>query len=187
MTDLLAAYEWVEGCAELDAYCVSVTVGLDMQAVADAFQVDPSTMRPASFAEQRELATPYPDGFGNDTVGIDRLGAAVIALQQNGWAGVEEARGIRLSKSGRYAAAYRSVNADMSLMVAQHGVIERVFDPLLYDADGALEEEAGLPFGHPGSPGVAAFALLERLTGVRLTREWVLEDRHPTYRRNPDS
>lgn len=185
MTDLLAAYEWVEGCAELDAYCVAVAVGPDLQAVAEAFGVDPSTTRAATFAGQLELATPYPDGFGNDTVGIDRLGDAVIALQANGWAGVEEARATRVSQAGRYAAVYRSVNADMSLVVARDGGMLRAFDPLLYDAEGALDEEAGLPFGHPGSPGAAAFALLERLTGARLTREWVLENRHPTYRRDP--
>jgi hypothetical protein len=186
MTDPAAVYGWLEGRAEFDAYCVSVTLGLDGQAVADAFQVDPATMRAATFAEQLELAAPYPDGFGNDTVGIDRLGDAVIALQANGWAGVDEACATLLSQRGRHVGVYRSVNADMQLVVAEAGTILRTFDPLLYDAAGAMDEEAGLPFGHPGRPDVAAFALLERLTGVCLTRDWVLETRHPTYRRNPD-
>jgi hypothetical protein len=40
---------------------------------------------------------------------------------------------------------------------------------------GGIAEELGLPFGHSVSPGVGQFVMIERLTGVRLTREWLLE------------
>ena len=58
---------------------------------------------------------------------------------------------------------------------------------LLYESAGALPEEAGLPFGHPGHPAAAGFVLLERLTSIRLTKSWVLDQPHPCYQRDPEA
>jgi hypothetical protein len=80
---------------------------------------------------------------------------------------------------------YSSVNADARFVHARGGIVIRVFDPLLYEPEGALAEEAGLPFGEPGRSRAAALALVERLTGVQLRRDWLLDIHHPTYRKDP--
>jgi Family of unknown function (DUF6461) len=168
-----------------DAYCVSVAVGADVADVVTAFACDPGSRRLATLNQQLDMATPYPDGGGNDTVSVDQLPGAVICAELNGWAGVSGERASLLSRRGRYVSVYRNVNAVMQVQYADAGEIVRSFDPLLYDSEGAISEEQGLPFGHPGSPDMAQFVLMERLTAVRLTREWLLETPHPTYRRDP--
>jgi Family of unknown function (DUF6461) len=182
-----AAYGWTGGERQLDAFCVSVAAGASPAAAVAVFAADPASTRTVTFAGQRDMAAPYPDGMGNDTVAIDALAGAAVCAQANGWAGVDEARAAALSAPGPYIATYRSVNADMLVVVARDGRVVRAFDPLLYDGSGALREELGLPFGQPGKPVAAAFALAERLTGIRLTRAWLLEAPHPTYRRDPDA
>ena len=55
-----------------------------------------------------------------------------------------------LSQGGRYVAYFWNVNAVMEFVFAEHGVVLRDFDPLMYGNDGeperALAEEIGLPF-----------------------------------------
>ena len=74
-----------------------------------------------------------------------------------------------------------NVNAVMSFGFARAGAVVRAFDPLLYDGAGALRDEAGLPFGEPAAALGAAFVLAERLTSIRIQREWLLNRRRPTY------
>jgi hypothetical protein len=178
-------YEWADNCPDLDAFCVSVAVGSAPEAVAVAFSADPGGVRSGRFADQWDMKR--PDGFGNDTVQIDTVGSAVVCVEANGWAGIDDDRARRLSQAGPYVALYRSVNADMDVVHARAGQVVRRFDPLLYEADGAIPEEDGLAFGVPGGPVSASLALIERLTGVRLTRAWLLEDTHPTFRRDPET
>jgi hypothetical protein len=170
----------------MDAFCISVAVGADPSEAAEAFACDLSSLRMATFAEQWEMATPYPEGGGNDTVQIDVLGSAVVCSEANGWGGVDQKRAERLSAHGAYVSAYRNVNAVMQVLHASGGGTVRTFDPLLYEPAGALPEEAGLPFGHPGRPAAASLALIERLTSVLLTREWLLDLPHPAYLRQSD-
>jgi hypothetical protein len=176
-------YAWVEHAPALDAYCLTVVLGADPGGVLEAFAADPGSRRELTLAGQRSLAAPYPGG-GNDTVSVDVLAGAVVCAEANGWAGQHLPRAAALSSAGPYVSWYASVNADMTVLYARDGALVRDFDPLLYDAEGALPEEAGLPFGleHPGA---SAFAVAERLTGVRIERDWLLERPHPTYRRDP--
>ncbi|MEA2675378.1 MAG: hypothetical protein QOI92_2570 [Chloroflexota bacterium] len=183
--DDLEAYRWMEPSGMPDAYCVSVAIGAGVADVVAAFACDLGSRCLATFDQQWDLATPYPEGGGNDTVSIDEVPGAVICAELNGWAGVSDERASLLSRRGRYVSVYRNVNAVMQVLFADAGDVVRSFDPLLYDPEGAISEEQGLPFGHPGSPGMAQFVLMERLTGVRLTREWLLDTPHPTYRRDP--
>ena len=183
--DDLEAYRWMEPGGMPDAYCVSVAVGANVAEVVAAFACELASRRLVTFAQQDQMATPYPEGGGNDTVSIDELGGAVTCAEVNGWAGVSDERACLLSRRGRYISVYRNVNAVMQVLYAGAGEIVRSFDPLLYEPEGAIPEERGLPFGQSGSPAVAQFVLIERLTGVRLTKEWLLDTPHPTYRRDP--
>jgi Family of unknown function (DUF6461) len=83
------------------------------------------------------------------------------------------------SMLGRVVSAYWNVNGVMRFLVADAGRITRRFDPVIYgDAEGnPLPEEADLPFGEPGEP-LSAMSLLlaERLTGQRVTRDWLMSE-----------
>jgi hypothetical protein len=176
-------YEWADGCPGLDAFCVSVAVGSDPAAAAAAFAADLGTQRPARLADGWEISQ---SEFGNDVVQIDVLGGAAVCMEPNGWAGIDAERAARLSRAGPYVALYRSVNADMDFVHARAGRVVRRFDPLLYDADGAISEEEGLAFGVSGAISTS-LVLIERLTGVRLARAWILDEEHPTFLRDPEA
>jgi hypothetical protein len=119
----------------------------------------------------------------------------VVTFEPHGWHGVEAELALPLYEQGRYVAYFWNVNAVMQFVFAQGGSLMRDFDPLLYDNDGeggrALPEERDLPFpaGDTRSvtPGRASLALTERLTGIEITRSWLLDKPHPTYRVNPES
>jgi len=176
-------YGWADGCPDLDAFCVSVAVGSDPAAAVVAFAADPAAERPVRFAEGWWISR---SDFGCDVVQIDVLDGAALCVEPNGWAGVDDDRAAGLSHAGPYAAVYRSVNADMDFVHARAGSVVRRFDPLLYEADGAIPEEEGLPFGVSGAVS-GSFTLIERLTGVRLSQAWLLDDEHPTFLRDPEA
>jgi hypothetical protein len=179
------AYRWVSTDPRMDAFCIAVIPSTDAAVAIDAYACNFDSRRDALFAEQFEMAVPYPQGGGNDTVQIDQLEHVVVAVEANGWAGTEDPRPAELSRSGTYVAVYENVNALMQVVVARQGRVERRFDPFLYDVEGALPEETGLPFDKPELADSAMLLLVERLTGVRLTQGWVLEQPHPAYTRDP--
>ena len=104
---------------------------------------------------------------------------AVFLLQPNGFFGEQLARS--LSGRGRAVTFSCSINADMQVVVAEEGAVVREFDPLLYDADGALAEEAGLGFGDDEvSSAAAVFAFIARL-GLPVPSDAQLSEPLPTY------
>ena len=182
--ELPDAYRWVSSDPLMDAYCIAVIPTADAGAVAAAYGCALDSRRDVLFAEQSAMAVPYPHGWGNDTVQIDRLEHAVLALESNGWAGTEEPPQ-RLSVGGTYVAVYRNVNAVSQVVVARDGELVRQVEPGLGDDEGRLPEELGLPWDDPTLWSASMFALLERLTAVHLTRSWLLEQPHPAYTRDP--
>jgi hypothetical protein len=89
---------------------------------------------------------------------------------------VQEETATRVSRAGALAAYYRSVNADMTFVHAVDGAVVASFDPLLDDVPDALAADAaGLDFAGDAVVG-ASFALLERLTGIRVEQRWLLDE-----------
>jgi hypothetical protein len=128
-------------------------------------------------------------GFGNDVVQVAAFDAGVVTIEPNGWHGIDGRVAEDLSRDGSYAAFFWNVNAQMTFVYAQNGVVVRELDPLLYDGGSeALPEEKDLPFprgdAKASTPRRAALALLDLLTGVRVTRPWLLDVPRPTYRRH---
>jgi uncharacterized protein DUF6461 len=119
--------------------------------------------------------------WGSDMVQIDEIDSWTVLIEPNGWVTAFGDALSRLSEGGRAANVLWNVNANMRFGWAVDGRLLRLFDPLLYDAEGALPEEAGLPFGHPGSPRGAALALMTRLTGVVIDPAWLLDRARPTF------
>ena len=117
-------------------------------------------------------------------VQVDQMDGWTVVVEPNGWLLTVPATAELVSAGGELVSVFWNVNASTLFTVAKGGVIIRRFDPLLYDQPSIgdpLPEEAGLPFGHPGEPRVAAVELAERLTGVRLTRDWLVNQPHPTW------
>jgi len=117
-------------------------------------------------------------------VQVDVVDAWTVIVEPNGWMLTSPGTAERVSVGGELVSLYWNVNALMQFIAARDGTLIRRFDPLLYKQQSIgrpLPEEADLPFGHPGDPRGAAIQLAERLTGVRLTRDWLLNDRHPTW------
>jgi hypothetical protein len=73
-----------------------------------------------------------------------------------------------------------NVNANMQFAFARQGSLVRLFDPLLYDPAEALPQEGEFEWG-THQPRASALALMERLSGVRFDRDWLLTAVRPTY------
>jgi hypothetical protein len=119
--------------------------------------------------------------WGSEITLIDRLADWTVAIQPVGYGTSLPEEVARLSAGGEAASVYWNVNAVMSASFARDGTLLRTFDPLLYDAAGALHEEYGLPFGVAHAR-AAALAFMARITGVVIEHDWLLAPRRATYR-----
>ena len=148
---------------------------------------------PRPLAEVDPFVVERVQGRAVHRVQLAAEGAWVVLLEGNGFAGVHPPVVSRLSQGARLVALYHSVNAVMTFVHAEDGVVTRRFDPLLHpdDQEGvALPEEAGLVFGwdeaqhdagRPRDPYRSAVVLVERLTGIALTSRWLLEAPRPVW------
>lgn len=100
------------------------------------------------------------------------------------WGLVTEEQVVALSRLRGLAASYgNTVDGDDHILVARDGEVVRSFDPFLdhdYLKSKRLPEETGLDLENDTGP--ASWTLLERLTKVRITQEWLMDEDHPAYR-----
>jgi hypothetical protein len=149
---------------------------------ASAFSVVERLLPDRTVLEAADAAFQLEDfAWGSEVTLIDRLADWTVAIQPNGWGTSLPEEVTRLSVGGQAANVYWNVNAVMSASFARDGALVRTFDPLLYDAAGALDHEQGLPFGVHHAR-AAALAFMARVTGVVIERDWLLAPRRPTYR-----
>ena len=172
-------YKWTE---ELEAFCLTLAVGAQRAEVERAFKIVPESRKLTTVAQYWETFGQDSQG-GNDTVQIDTISGSIVAFESNGWTGADhyELKTFSLIKCRVYVSIFRNINASTSFVLARDGQLVRQFDPLLYEADGAVVEENAYAWGleHPIP---SAFVLAEKLTGVSVTRDWLLGQAHPTYR-----
>lgn len=180
MTDSADAYAWANEWESLGV-CFAVVDLPDPVEVLSRLIRRPATagMTPSEAAAWIEHESRYGTAPYVTVAGAAQLGSWTVMVESNGFQATTPGTPERLTGGGHQAAViYRSVNADMQFIWARDGHIVRSFDPLLYEIPGlgdVLPEEEGLRFGL-GSPMGSSFALLEKLTGLSLTRE-LLEDR----------
>lgn len=172
-------FAWVE---DLEAYCFTAIHGLRRLEVVRRLGGDPRGEDRLTF-EQCFWTLDEPQW-----VQIGEVGAAVLVAEHNGWR-ADEAVEV-LSAGARLVCFYRNVNAVMRFVYAVDGAVLADFDPLL-DARPAAGGSpraldrflTGLPFGlHAAEP--SAMALLERVTGVKVTPAW-LDQPQPAYELPP--
>jgi hypothetical protein len=168
----VAGYGWVDDLPELTLALIHFAGGPE-----DLFAEVSRSAR--DLGPQEDMWQAGADDLEPMLVG--RLGPWLTLLAYNGYLLAVPEVAADVSRVGRVAAIYQSVNADMAFVLAEGGEVLRYFDPLL-DAPGEgngdpLPEEAGLPFGAPDAPvWAAAFALLERVTGQPITQAWLTDD-----------
>jgi hypothetical protein len=179
---LLAAYDWVDADDPL-VEALSITL-----AQPDDGRVPDGLSPRRELAERLDVAealhaTLILDDFawGAVLAQIDVVGPWAVIIEPNGWAAsMPDVLG-RLSADGVAVNVFWNVNAVTSFSYARNGELIREFDGLLYDwpAD-PIPEEIGFPWG-PGRPRASMLGVMERLTGVRLGREWLLTTRRRTF------
>jgi hypothetical protein len=119
--------------------------------------------------------------WGSSIAQLDSIAGWTVVVEPVGWLGSISEVLLRLAANGRALSAYWNVNAVMNVGVAERGRVIRRFDPLLYDAgDPPLPEELSLPWG-VGQPRACSLALIARLTGVVVERDWLLERSRRTF------
>jgi uncharacterized protein DUF6461 len=113
----------------------------------------------------------YDDGTFEDRAvfQVDRLSDRWVLLEPNGFRLSLEPGLLALAGGGPAVSFFWNVNAVMSVLRVERGAVVATFDPLL-DLDAARRHAGDLPFGD--HPRAAAFALLERWTGVAITEAW---------------
>jgi hypothetical protein len=182
VTDEAGRFAWADESSDPGVRALAITV------------VSPVRPEPLALLHPRELLGHLTVGQTLDRslsivgrasrsveVATDELDGWTVLIEPNGW--ITSLRGTleALSTGGRAANVFWNVNALMRFGLAVDGVLVRQFDPLLYEADGALPDEADLPFGQPGRSGSAAMGLLMRLTGVEIDERWLLHRQRPTF------
>ena len=173
----MSRYSWVE---HVDAAVIAFVRGLDVREVGDVYRVDWSTERQATFDEAW------------DGISLETNQQAVQLEEREGWVVVVEPLGFmttdddvltELSRKGEAVCVFWNVNAKYQFALARDGVLVRSFDPYIQDWEPTgdpLPEEAGLTFGEAGDTAVVSLELAERVTGVHLEEQWVLETPHRT-------
>jgi hypothetical protein len=98
-------------------------------------------------------------------------------VEPNGFRTSFDTRLLALAEQGPAVSFFWNVNAVMSLLRVERGSVVTTFDPLL-DVEQARQHAVDLPFAD--NPSAAAFALIERWTGITITEAWFV-DRKPTF------
>jgi hypothetical protein len=159
------------------AACFTAVTGVSADEAARRFGADLSSERAATF---HEAFNDYPH---STHLLFDAIDDGVLIAENNGWEGSRPEVAEAVSRGGKLASVYWSVNADMSFVYAEDGMVLAWFDPLLVEQawSGAAPESIAEPcedleFGVSRARS-DALVLLQRLTGVRLDRSW-LEEPH---------
>jgi hypothetical protein len=122
-------------------------------------------------------------------VQVADLDGWTVLVEPNGYAAATPDVVAGLSRGGTAVSVFWNANAHTGFVLAREGDVVRSFDPLLFELGPRgepLPEEHGLPFGRPGAGlARAALTLAERLTGVRVERDWLMEGTRRTWTTAP--
>lgn len=174
-------YSWAEAADEaLSALTITLVEPDDGTAIR-ALEPRSKYPQPMTFEQALDAAFALPDfAYGAVVVQTDARQGWGALIEPCGWVSSDADRLAALSANGTALSVFWNVNANMQFGLARNGSLVRLFDPLLYDAGDALPEESEFGWG-TGQPRASALGLMERLSGVRIDREWLLAPARPTY------
>jgi hypothetical protein len=172
-----------------EALCLTVVRGLDLAEALRRFDAC-AGRRSATLAAAGEMAA---GAFPNDLplVVADRCGDWVLLAENNGFHGSLREVLARLSSGTVAASVYWNVNMQSSIGYAEDGKLLAAFDFVISQhASGADRDRLapfldGLHFANAYRKKAEAMTVLERVSGVRVSREW-LRQRHPASVVVPD-
>ncbi|WP_369206199.1 DUF6461 domain-containing protein [Streptomyces sp. PU-14G] len=179
-----ADYGWLEEQYQhlMEAYCVTLVQGLSPDALLTALEAEPGE-RITGVAELGRL-TDEEWRLGAYFVGIASVGDWSLMVEYNGYLGVDDTRMLPVSRGRTVVSHFRNINAVDHFSWYEDGVTRLHFEPLFpRRRDGSHPDELLTAMRESGfdlSEGddasfdghtEAAFALAERITGVRLTPE----------------
>lgn len=137
----------------------------------------------ASAAEALDALGPNRRKVSNERFWAIRVAEHAHGVVLFTWGLLSEEQVVALSRIGGLAASYSaSEDGGNQVLVARDGTVVRSFDPLLghdYLKSKHLPEEKGLDLENDTGP--ASWTLLERLTKVHITQDWLMDDKHPAY------
>jgi hypothetical protein len=119
------AYRWIDNTELSEAATITVVTGSSVDDVLRAFGADPT--RPASPGDAGGVS-----GMGmtdEPWVAVLDAGAAVLAVEYNGYKGADEAVLARASAHGRAASMFWNVNGLTTLSFAEGGQVLASFEP----------------------------------------------------------
>jgi hypothetical protein len=178
----LARFGWLAASdPRLEALTITVAE-CDHSAILDT--LGPRLEFPGRMTVDQALTAAFDiDDFawGATVAQLDSISGWTVLIEPVGWLGSIPEVLMGLAANGRAMSAYWNVNALMSVGFAERGHLIRQFDPLLYEAgDTPLPDELSLPWG-VAQPRACSVALIARLTGVVIERDWLLERSRRTF------
>ena len=175
-------YAWVEAADQLLSALTITLVQPDDGTALRVLRPKSQYPAPMTFEEALDAAFALPAwAYKEVVVQLDSIGGWTALIEPAGWATADPDKLAQLSANGTAVSVFWNVNAHMLFGLARAGSPVRFFDPLLYSADAdALPEESEFEWG-VGHPQASALGLLERLTGVRVERDWLVGPARPTY------
>ncbi|GAA3842822.1 hypothetical protein GCM10022243_06590 [Saccharothrix violaceirubra] len=156
-----------------EALCLTAVRGFSVDEALRRFDGFPSARTETLADAGRTSVDAFPDLL--PLVVADEVDGWVLLAEDNGWHGSSAEMLARLSKGTVAASAYWNVDFDSSLTLAIDGrVHECDFISEHESDDPALAPFlAGLPFDDAERMCAASLAFVERVSGVRVTDEWV--------------
>jgi hypothetical protein len=189
MSEPWERYGWLDDDDILECFCLSVAVGADPAQAVAAFGADPASQAVLPIHDAWLSLADWDNEvtYGADSVvQIGMLDGQIVILEPAGAVGMRNPVATALSQRGRYASFWQGLGPTWCLY-AMDGRVIREFEPLFQSDDDPAErlpEEAGLPFD-VGRCSKAAMVLIERLTGVAISKEAFMAPR-PSYRRSDE-
>jgi hypothetical protein len=174
----VSEYAWID---RVDALTLTLIQGAGLREVGEALGFDWSSERLVTFDDAFEDLD--PEGW-DYPVQVGELDGWTVVVEPNGFLLADEEKLAALSSDGAAVSAFRNINAQSRFILARRGGIVRSFDPVIpdYEPDGEpLPEESGLSFGADGDPTPASLVLLERVTGVPIEEDWLLDRPRRTW------
>jgi Family of unknown function (DUF6461) len=179
----ISEYDWTE---DSEALSITLVQGLEDEAVLSQLRLRQISDKPLTFdAAWVELPWPIPNTLWSHAQ-VDHLDGWTVVIENNGIGGADPANREALSAAGRAVNVFWNVNGVTSFGYAVGGAILRYFDPSGVDSwedEGEpLPEEVGLDFeDEDANPVAPAILLMQRLTGVTLDGDWVLNTARAIY------
>lgn len=181
-TSLLAAYEWADSDDPLlEALSITLARPNDGR-VPNGLSPRRELPVRLDIAETLDATLGLEDfAWGAVLAQIDSVDGWAVVVEPNGWAGSMPDVLQRLSVDGVAVNVFWNVNAVIRFSYARNGALVREFDGLLYDSpDDPIPEEMGFRWVDD-RPRASVLGVMERLTGVRLARDWLLATPRRTF------